>query len=175
MLDLLRRSREEIARAAGVSPRADARHRAPHRRELRPRHWTVVVRGPAPRAAPTSTCRRLLPCGATVSLNASCATRWRTCSSIGRSRGRPLWVREGMAGYFAGRSDATDRAFPVSLRCPSNDELRRPSSREAQTATSTRARRRALRARLLRACGGATCGEESIETVPQAPLNQSAA
>jgi len=58
--------------------------------------------------------------------------------------GRPLWVREGAAIYFAGERPATRAAArPVDpdrhLTCPTDAELRHPSSRDAMGAAYARA------------------------------------
>ena len=50
--------------------------------------------------------------------------------------GRALWVREGAAAYFAGRSQ--DR-LPTALACPTDDELRRPASGDKQRDAYARA------------------------------------
>jgi SpoIID/LytB domain protein len=59
--------------------------------------------------------------------------------------GRPMWVREGAAAYFAGpatgRAEArplhagtqnVESGLPAALRCPTDAELRRPASAAAQ-------------------------------------------
>ena len=138
LLDLLRRAREEIARAAGVPPRA----------------MRVTVH-PTVESFGHATGQSWFAAGATrgsdIHLLSSAVLHGNGQLErvvrhevahvlIDRSLDdRPLWVREGMAAYFAGRSDSVDRGFPVSLRCPSNDELRRPSSREAQRDAYARA------------------------------------
>ena len=138
LLDLLRRSREEIARAAGVPPRA----------------MRVTVH-PTVESFGQATGQSWYSAGATRGsdihlLSIAALRRNGQLERVVRHEvahvlidrsldDRPLWVREGMAGYFAGRFDATNHGFPVSLRCPSNDELRRPSSREAQRDAYARA------------------------------------
>ena len=138
LLDLLRRSREEIARAAGVPPRA----------------MRVTVH-PTVESFGHATGQSWYVAGATRGsdihlLSIAVLRRNGQLERVVRHEvahvlidgsldDRPLWVREGMAGYFAGPSEATNQGFPVSLRCPSNDELRRPSSREAQRDAYARA------------------------------------
>lgn len=51
-----------------------------------------------------------------------------------RLTGRPLWVREGLAMHFAG-----ERPPPLEGRCPADDEIRRPASREAMASSYRRA------------------------------------
>jgi len=138
LLDLLQRSREEIARAAGVPPRA-------MRVTVHPtvesfghatgQSWYVAgaTRGSDIHLLSIAVLRRNGQLERVVRHEVAHVLIDRSLDS------RPLWVREGMAGYFAGRPDSAAREFPVSLRCPSNDELRRPSSSEAQRDAYARA------------------------------------
>jgi hypothetical protein len=53
--------------------------------------------------------------------------------------GRALWVREGAAAYFAGRSHDRPLRLQTDLICPTDDELRRPASAEKQRDAYARA------------------------------------
>ena len=54
--------------------------------------------------------------------------------------GRPMWVREGAAAYFAGKSGRSeDRPLRNALACPTDGELRRPASAEQQRDAYARA------------------------------------
>jgi stage II sporulation protein D len=52
--------------------------------------------------------------------------------------GRPLWVREGVAAYFAAGANL-EGGLQTALQCPSDAELRRPASPEAQRDAYARA------------------------------------
>ena len=140
LLDLLRRSRAEIARVTGVPPR-----------EMRVTvHPTVESFGQA-------TGRSWLVAGATrgSDIHLPSIAMLRRNGQLERIvrhevthvlidrliDGRPLWVREGMAAYFARQpDDRPARLEPsIALRCPADDELGRPSSAEAQRDAYARA------------------------------------
>jgi hypothetical protein len=75
----------------------------------------------------------------------------------GHLEGRPMWVREGAAAYFAAGRDAgrsqdrplrtddqggtrdVEGGFQTALKCPTDDELRRPASAERQRDAYARA------------------------------------
>jgi len=59
-----------------------------------------------------------------------------TASSLA---GRPMWVQEGAATYFAGERPGADGALRGRLSCPDDRELRQPISAGALSNADARA------------------------------------
>ena len=142
LLDLLRRARAEIARAAAVKPRA-------MRVTVHPtvetfgratgRSWHIAgagaTRGSDIHLLSIAELRRNGQLERTVRHEVAHVLIDRPLDH------RPLWVREGAAAYFARQpGDRPARLAPsIALRCPGDDDLRRPSTPEAQRDAYARA------------------------------------
>ena len=137
LLALIRRARDEVARAAGVERGAGLRvtvHPTVEsfgRATGQPWYVAGATHGSDVDLLPITMLRRngmlervVRHEIAHVLLDASLA-------------GRPLWVREGAAAFFAGRSQ--DRPPRAALACPTDGELRRPVSAEQQRDAYARA------------------------------------
>ena len=146
LLELLRRSRDEIARAVGVRPRAirvTVHPTVESFGQATGQSWLVAgaTRGSDIHLLSIAVLRRNGQLERVVRHEVAHVLIDRSLDD------RPLWVREGAAAYFAaGRSDShveggVQAALrkDVALRCPSNAELRRPSGREAQRDAYARA------------------------------------
>jgi stage II sporulation protein D len=138
MLALLRRARDEIAKAAGVDERPAL---------------TVTVH-PTVESFGRATGHPWFVAGATHGskidlLPITVLRRNGTLERVVRHEvahalldrhleGRPLWVREGAAAYFAANASAQGGVHSP-LTCPSDGELRRPASAAAQRDSYARA------------------------------------
>ena len=137
LLDLIHRSRDEIARAAGVTPRAIRVTVHPtvesFGRATGQSWWSAgATRGSHIHLLSVETLRRNGQLERVVRHEVAHALLDRFVD------GRPLWVREGVAGYFGAGANA-EGGVQTALRCPSDSDLRRPSTREAQRDAYARA------------------------------------
>jgi SpoIID/LytB domain protein len=138
LLSLIRRSREEITKATGaigparlrvtVHPTVESFGRATGQ------PWWVAgaTDGPAIDLLPIATLRQ--------QGQLERAVRHEVAHALldGALAGRPMWVREGAAAYFASAS-RTDGDRPARVPCPSDAELLRPLSAGAQREAYARA------------------------------------
>ena len=153
LLSLIRRSRDEIAKATGAI--APARLRVtvhPDRREFRPRHRPAVVGVGRDRRGRDRSAADHHRCGSKASSSARCGMRSRMPLLDGALAKRPMWVREGAAAYFASPENARE-AGPRACRVRATSSCCDPSP-PARSAMPTRAPKRASRARSPTANGG---------------------
>jgi len=145
VLALLRRSRNEVARAAGVEPRALRVTVHPtvesfNRATGQPWYVAGATHGAAIDLLPIAVLRR------TGRLERVVRHEVAHVLVDPLLEDRPLWVREGVPAYFAAPPSekanvegGLQTALPTALPCPSDAELRRPASADAQREAYARA------------------------------------